>query len=123
MDYPRDIIRRAREHRARTVTARQSAAERIPAPAPLGAGPVPPAQAQAYPAAPVRSAPPAFPDSPPSPASVAPAFPAQATPPSPPPAQPSPAPARALTTARPAGSHALYSAIMKRHDRMGTRHL
>ena len=35
---------------------------------------------------------------------------------------PQPAPARP-TTARPAGSHALYSAVMRSHDRMGTRHL
>ena len=35
---------------------------------------------------------------------------------------PQPAPSRP-TTARPAGSHALYSAVMRSHDRMGTRHL
>ena len=35
---------------------------------------------------------------------------------------PGPAPARQVAP-RPAGGHALYSQVMRSHDRMGTRHL
>lgn len=39
-----------------------------------------------------------------------------------PPEPPAPAPA-VPSAVRRGGSHALYSEVMKRHDRMGTRHL
>lgn len=64
-----------------------------------------------------RPAPQANDGAPPAPAPVAPA-----------PAQPGASPEPMIEPAVPravrrAGSHALYSEVMKRHDRMGTRHL
>ena len=54
----------------------------------------------------------------PTPLLAAPATPAPEAPPTPEPAAPTP-----RTAPRPAGGHALYSQIMRSHDRMGTRHL
>ena len=65
-----------------------------------------------------RRTPPANADMPapaPAPVASAPPEPAAQTTPSPAPAVPS--------AVRRGGSHALYSEVMKRHDRAGTRHL
>lgn len=98
MNQPRQIFSRIRRQKARPA---YPCADRRPVPAPAPVAPIDPT-----PAPPQASAP------------------APANTPVPAPARPSPAaPPAGLSTARPAGSHALYSQVMRRHDRMGTRHL
>ena len=108
MNDPRQLLTRARMHKNRTVLVRPDIR---PAPAPTPTSVPPMANLSANPAPSAPSPVPAGPsttNSGPVP-----------TPPAPAPA----APPAGMTTARPAGSHALYSQIMRSHDRMGTRHL
>lgn len=94
MDHPSQLLNRIRRRKARPALSLGSKAPRRPAPA-APIAPTSPAPAEQ--AVPIdRSAP---------------VLPGQS------------APNPGLTTARPAGSHALYSEVMRRHDRMGTRHL
>ena len=97
MDRPSQLFDRIRRQKARPGAAQHFPEARIPAP-------VAPVAPQAP--APAPQASPAAADSPAQPAPT-PQEPAAARP----------------TTARPAGSHTLYSQVMRRHDRVGTRHL
>ena len=116
MDHPSHFFNRIRRQKARAALPRQgrNAAPTPVAPAPFPATAAPSAnlQADAIPRAddPVPSAVP-------SPSTQAPASPA--------PVVPAEAPSHASPgiPPRPARGHALYSQIMRSHDRMGTRHL
>ena len=57
------------------------------------------------------------------PAPTAPASPTQSAAPVAPVAPVAPAPRVSQPVPRPVGGHALYSEVMRSHDRMGTRHL
>ena len=101
MNQPRQIFSRIRRQKARPASP---CADRRPAPAPAPVAPSDPTPTPSQASAPPKPAPAVTPG------------PAQA--------RPAPAaPPAGLSTARPAGSHALYSQVMRRHDRMGTRHL
>lgn len=97
MDHPSQLFNRVRRHKARPALG-QNGRDGV-APAPIRpAAPLMQPTAEA-----------------PRPATVPPAQPAA-------PAE-NPAASPAPTPRRPPGSHALYSQIMRSHDRMGTRHL
>ena len=102
MNQPSQLLRRARQQRNRNL------------PDPRGFRPPAPAPAPA--AIPSQSAPvpPTTPVPPPTPVPTLPEAPTAAVPPAPAPV--------AQRPNRPSG-HALYSEIMRSHDRMGTRHL
>lgn len=109
MSHPRELLKRARTQQARRTPPEPT---RVPAPAPVAQ------VAPTAPTAPVASVAPVAPVAPVT--SVTPIAPQPsaipANPPRPAPAvQPAPVP-------RPAG-HALYSELMRSHDRMGTQHL
>ena len=108
MDHPSQIFNRIRRQKARPPLPRQGRDIPLPSPAPVGA----PFPAQSP--APVGM---------PFPAQ-SPSVPAQAPAPTP---APTPTPASAPTQppapAKPARGHALYSQVMRNHDRMGTRHV
>ena len=96
MDHPSQIFSRIRRQKARPPLPRQGRDIPLPSPAPAEMP---------------------FPAQPPS-------VPAQAPAPTP---APTPTPASAPTQppapAKPARGHALYSQVMRSHDRMGTRHV
>ena len=94
MDRPSQLFDRIRRQKARPGAAQHFPEARIPAPV----APQVPAPAH----------------------QVSPAAADSAAQPTPTPREPATA---RPTTARPAGSHTLYSQVMRRHDRMGTRHL
>lgn len=107
MTQPREILRRIQRRQARRDALRGLDAPRTPAPASPSIptphpAPVPPPVPSPHQAA--------FSQSVPSPQ------PAPISPPAPP-VQPAPSPSR------PTPGHALYSELMRSHDRMGTRHL
>ncbi|MBQ8110171.1 MAG: hypothetical protein IJ124_08445 [Clostridia bacterium] len=97
MSSPSDYFRHIQ--RRQTACPREKGAPRVPAPAPAGG---------LSPILPPRSAPSPVPRDPVQPPEDAPQEGVRA-----------PAPA----VSRPARGHALYSEVMRSHDRMGTRHL
>ena len=132
MNNPREIMARIRRNRRQESPASHTAAT-IPAPAPMtplsALTTVEPARSAPTPAAfvpPVSTtpAPTAFPAQPP-------ATPSRTAVPVPSPTAEAPAVSgraapdgdRPRLVSRPVGGHALYSELMRSHDRMGTRHL
>lgn len=99
MDHPSQIFSRIRRQKARPALPRQGRDIPLPAPAP--------ARAQ-FPAQSPAQSPTPMPSSTPAPT---------------PTPMPSPAPTQSPAPARPARGHALYSQVMRSHDRMGTRHV
>ena len=131
MNNPQEIMARIRRSRRQT-SPPSRAGTPVPAPAPMTppsgqparSTPAPVAFATSFPAA---SAPPT--PTTPAPAAFA-ARPPQAAVPVPPPAEEAPAGPgsapggdRPRLVSRPVGGHALYSELMRSHDRMGTRHI
>ena len=120
MDHPSQIFNRIRRQKARPPLPRQGRDIPLPSPAPVGA----PFPAQSP--APVGMP---FPAQSPAPAEMpfpaqSPSVPAQAPAPTPTPAPtPASAPTHPPAPAKPARGHALYSQVMRSHDRMGTRHV
>ena len=100
MSHPREILNRIERRRRHAQPL--SNAPRTPAPAPV---------------APVVPTPPAPPAQPTSPVASTP----QGTSTSP--VAPTPPVAPVQPVPRPVGGHALYSELMRSHDRMGTRHV
>jgi len=95
LDHPSQIFDRIRRQKARPALARRDWSAPAPAPAPIPAAD--------RPAPPTAPAPATMPSQPPAPSPA----PSPATP-------PAPAPTR---------GHALYTQLMRSHDRMGTRHV
>ena len=119
MDHPSQIFDRIRRLRARADLPRQgrdaSTPRVAPAPAQFHAAAAPPANPRhgAIPRA-DRPAPAAIPTA---------AAPSPAVPPTPAALAEAPAQSPPGLPPRPARGHALYSQVMRSHDRMGTRHL
>ena len=108
MDHPSQIFSRIRRQKARPPLPRQGRDIPLPSPAPVG---------MPFPAQSPAPAEMPFPAQPPS-------VPAQAPAPTPTPAPtPVSAPTHPPAPAKPARGHALYSQVMRSHDRMGTRHV
>lgn len=109
MNNPSQLLNRARLQKSRDLPPRRSA--NVPVPAPLPPSAPPSAAVPAAPACQCDAVPPA-----PSFVPAAPASPA-------PDASPAPRPSGDAASPRRPQGHALYSQIMRSHDRMGTRHL
>lgn len=120
MSHPREILSRIQRRQARRDALHTLGAPRVPAPAPaVGLSPaaplIPNHASTPSPSAPV-SPPTPVPSTPiPNPSSA----PSTVIP------NPVPTPTQAPVqpSARPVAGHALYSELMRSHDRMGTRHL
>lgn len=108
MSHPREILSRIQRRQAHRDALRSLGAPRVPAPAPAGGlspvTPIPTTASTSASSMPIPS---------PTPA---PAMPASLP-------APMPAPAPIQPPVRPAPGHALYSELMRSHDRMGTRHI
>ena len=116
MDHPSHFFNRIRRQRARAPLPRQgrNVAPSPVAPAPFPATAAPPANLQADA---IPRADDSVPSAVPTPSTQAPAAPAHVAP------AEAPSQASPGIPPRPARGHALYSQIMRSHDRMGTRHL